>query len=93
MKYAVLAILMIILAGTFHILFIMFDNAYNNPDTGAFTKLTEVMNKTLNDEYRDRTYNNTLMYKEFFGIGRVITIALAPVLFAIEAFTHKTKIE
>jgi len=92
MKYAVLAIVMVCIAGMCHMMFIMFDYGFFDTESGGLHKLQETLNNSLNDQYRNSTYNTTIMLKNGFGWGRVICIGLAPVLFAVEAF-NRSKIE
>ena len=89
MKYAVLAIVMVFMAGIFHVMFIMFDYGFNDPDVGAFRKLPEIMNDSLSPTYQNWTYNQSMLARQFFGVGRFICIALCPILFVIEAVTRK----
>ena len=91
MKFVVLAIGMVVIAGIFHMLFIMFDYGYNNPDTGAFSRMVEELNETMSPYYRNWMWNNTLMYREFFGIGRFICMALCPILIGVEIFSKRLK--
>lgn len=85
MKWAVMAILMILLAGFFHMMFIMFDNIYYNPDNGIFHQLPESFNGSLNNSNQHKLYNDTLVFREAFGWGRVICLILIPGLIIIEA--------
>lgn len=82
-RYAILAIVMVMLAGIFHILFIMFDYGYNNPDTGAFTRLESMMNETLTGDYQQSAFDNNNMMRQFFGIGRFIILAICAIAFVV----------
>jgi len=84
--YIVACITLVCLAGIFHMLFIMFDYAYYNPDSGAFIMLPEVMNETMTPEYQNITYNQTIMYREAFGMGRFAVMGLCVVTFFIGIF-------
>lgn len=86
MKFVVIAVVMVVMAGFLHMMFIMYDYALHNPDSGMLTKLRESMNETLNTEARNRAINQTQMYREGFGWGRVICIGLALVIGPIELF-------
>ena len=92
MKYAILAAVTILICGMCHMMFIMYDYALFHPDSGGLSMITEKMNNSLNAEYRNRTYNQTVMLRDGFGWGRIICIGLAPVLLAVEAF-KRTRIE
>ena len=86
MKMAVVGIVIVLIAGMLHIMFIMFDYAYNDPDDGAFVKLRDSLNGSMNWEMRNKSYNNSRMVVQMFGIGRVAVLAVACVCFAIEVF-------
>lgn len=88
MKFLVAAIILVLLAGTFHVLFIVYDYAYNNPDSGGFILAQEALNDSLNPYYRNWVNNRTIMMRQFFGIGRVILLALCIVMFVAEVFTR-----
>ena len=83
----ILIIFMLIMcAGLFHILFVMFDYGFNNPDSGAFTALEEQMNETLTGEYRNAAYERNVMMREFFGVGRVIIVLICVIIIAYLLF-------
>lgn len=86
--FALAAITLVILTGFFHIMFIMFDYAYYNPDNGVFTILPEKMNETMNPIYQNITWNQTMMFREAFGVGRFVTLALGVVMFVIGAMDY-----
>lgn len=81
--FAVLTVICLLLFFVFHAIFIVFDYAYYNPDSGAFIKLTETMNETLNPVYRNITYNQSVMFRQAFGIGRFAVLGLCLVFFVI----------
>jgi hypothetical protein len=85
LKWAVMAILMVLLAGVFHVLFIVFDNVYYNDDNGVFHLLPESLNGSLSHSGQMHAYNQTKMFREAFGWGRVICLILVPGLIVIEA--------
>lgn len=85
MKFVVLVIIMVLMAGVFHLLFIGYDYAFHNPDSGFVPLLSEAANKTMNAEYRSAAQNRSDMLKDAFGISRVICIGLIPVAFVIRA--------
>lgn len=83
----VLIIFMLIMtAGVFHILFTMFDYGFNNPDSGGFTLLDEQMNETLTGEFRDNANARNAMLHQFFGIGRVVVLAVCVIAIAFILF-------
>ena len=81
--FAVLSVTCLLLFFVFHVIFIVFDYAYYNPDSGAFIQLTETMNETLNPEYRNITYNQSVMFRQAFGIGRFVILGLCLTFFVI----------
>lgn len=85
MKWAVMAILMVLLAGVFHVLFIVFDNVYYNDDNGIFKLLPDALNGSLNSSNQQSLYNQTNIFREAFSWGRVICLILVPGLIIIEA--------
>lgn len=92
MKFAVLGIMLVLITGLLHIMFIMFDYGFNDSDRGAFVKLSEKMNNTLDSDTQQSTYEKATELQEFFGIGRFITLGLGLVMFAVEVL-NKPKLE
>jgi len=88
--FALMAILLITFAALFHMLFIMFDYAYYHPDDGVFTLLPERMNETMNSDYQNSTWNQTIMLRQAFGVGRFITLGLAVTMFVLSAADYVT---
>ena len=84
-RFVVLAIMLALLAGFFHVMFIMFDNAWYSESSGAIPKIADVFNDTLSSDNRNSTWNQTVMFRDAFGIGRVICIVLVPVCIGMEA--------
>lgn len=91
--FLVLAVLMVIFAGIFHIMFIMFDYAFHNDDSGAFSQLSDRLNETMNPTWQNLSYNNSKRLTQFFGLGRIICIGLAPAMFIIAVVSNKRQIE
>jgi len=86
MKFVVLAIFMVLFFGVFHMVFIVFDYAYNDPDAGAFSLLQDSFNETVEDTDRQDWYNDHQnFYLEFFGIARFGFLALAIIFFIAAA--------
>lgn len=80
----VLAVMLAIIGFGLHVSFIMFDYAFHNPDSGAFIKLRNVANNTIdNTSWRDNTNDQGNMLRDAFGIGRVICIGLCVLCFII----------
>lgn len=88
MKYVVLAIFLVLMAGIFHMLFVVFDYAYNDPTRGAFSMLQDDFNESHNDTWDDWYEDHNNLYMQFFGIGRVGCIFLA-ILFAVVGMVSK----
>jgi hypothetical protein len=78
MRFVVIAFIMVLLAGFFHITFIMFDNVWYNDDNGVFKILPEAFNDSMNPVTRNSSWNTTKVLREAFGWGRVICIGLVP---------------
>lgn len=88
--FMIFVIVMVLMAGIFHMLFIGFDYVFHNDDSGAFTILDSSVNDTItNETFRSSTENNTNMFRELFGYGRIICIAIIPVAFIINATRKK----
>lgn len=85
MRFVILAIILVLLAGFFHIMFIMYDNFYYNDDTGLFNVLPEKLNSSLNEDTRNDSWNRTQMLRSAFGLGRVICIVMVPVCIVLQA--------
>ena len=92
MKFAVIAVVMVVMAGVFHMMFIMFDYGFFNPDTGGFVQLSDKLNESMLPEYRNQAYNQSQLFKWFFGMGRVICIVLCPVFGMVELFVSKRQV-
>ena len=89
MKFAILAVTMAIMAGVFHMMFIMYDYAFFNHEDGAFIQIGEKLNDTLRPEYRNQIYNQTQLEIWFFGVGRVACIAFCGIFFVVEVVTRR----
>jgi len=86
MKFVIIAIIMVLIAGILHMVFIGFDYGFHNPDSGMLPQLREKLNDSMLPEYRNKAYNNSQMMREAFGIGRVICIGLAIAIAPLELF-------
>ena len=82
-KYVIYGIVLVMLVGVFHILFIAFDYGFNNPDTGAMTRIKEISNETLTGDYRDSANDNYAMLTQFFGIGRFAILVIGIIGFVV----------
>ena len=63
----------------------MYDNIWYNDSTGIIPQLADRLNNSLTDDVRNNSWNKTSMFKDAFGIGRVICIALVPICIVIQA--------
>jgi hypothetical protein len=85
MRFVIIAFVMVLLAGFFHITFIMFDNVWYNDDNGVFKVLPAAFNDSMTPETRNSSWNTTKVLREAFGLGRVICICLVPLCLVLEA--------
>ena len=92
MRFVIVAIIMVLMAGFFHVMFIMFDNVWYDDDGGVFQVLPEKFNNSMDSETRNSSWNTTVMLRDAFGWGRVICIILVSVCFVLEA-VDKPRIE
>jgi len=84
MKYAILAVAFVMLAGTFHMMFIMYDYLYYDNDQGVFNIIADIFNDTMLPEYSANAWNQTQMLYQAFGIGRFVWMGVALLCFAVE---------
>ena len=82
--FAVLAITCLSLFFLFHSIFIMFDYAYYNPDSGALLTLSETMNETLTPAYQNLCWNQSVMFRQAFGVGRFIVLGFCVLFFIVD---------
>ena len=87
--FAVFTIMFVCIAAIFHFMFIMFDYAYYNPDSGALIKMTEAFNETLSTKYQNDLWNQTVMLREAFGYGRFGFFASGLIIFAVGVFDDR----
>jgi len=92
MKYALLIVVMVLMVGMFHMLFIMVDYVFIGDEHGAFPIMQDKLNDTWNIQTKNSVQNMSVMLKQFFGIGRVVIIVLIPVACVLMA-VRKPKIE
>lgn len=84
-----MSILLIIGAGICFVMFIMFNYAFNNADTGLFVKLNESAQKTMNADTRSWFVNLTGHIQTGFGMSGVILMGLG--IFVAVANSFKTR--
>ena len=85
MRFAIIAIILVLFVLIFHSLFVLYDYGFNNPDSGAFTMLEDKLEDRMPESYRDK--NEELL--QFFGVGRFIVLAIALACFALEIIDRK----
>lgn len=89
MKFALAAIILVLVAGIFHMVFTVVDYGYNNPDTGAFTRAHDIIRDNMKTPYYQNWLDDQQTFQlQFFGLGRFIILVMAIVLFAVEALTR-----
>ena len=77
--FVFVAIIMVTFAFVFHMIFIMFDYAYYHPENGIFNMMPERFNETLNTQYQNSAYNQTVMLRQAFGMGRFLVLGIGVV--------------
>jgi len=85
LRFVILAVALVLLAGFFHIMFIMFDNVWYNSDNGVFHVIPEKLNDTLSNDTKNSAWNTTGVLRQAFGLGRVICIGLCIGCLVLEA--------
>lgn len=88
MKFAVLGVAFVILAGTFFIMFTMYNYFYYNDTTGLLHILSDTLNDTMSPHYQNESWNTSVVLRDAFGIGSFIWLGIALVCFAVEAMKH-----
>jgi hypothetical protein len=86
MRFVIFAFLLVLLAGFFHIMFIMYDSVWYDADTGIIPRLADKLNNSLTGDTKNNSWNTTKMLRDAFGMGRVICIILVPACLVLEAF-------
>lgn len=84
MKFVVLGVMLVMVAGLFHMMFIMYDYLYYDADHGAINMIADIFNDTLLPAYQSRAWNATVLQYEAFGMARFLFIGVAIACFAIE---------
>ena len=87
-KFAVAAVVCVLFAGMFHMIFIMFDYAFWDDEDGAFYKLSDKLNDSMDDTHRQTAFEQGQMFKQGFGICRVICIGMC-IVFLVGAALRK----
>ena len=91
MKFAVLAVAFVILAGTFHIVFTMYDYMYYNDTNGVFKMIPEILNDTMLPKYQNSSWNTSQVLYQAFGIGRFVWFGIAMICIAVEVVNRPTQ--
>lgn len=84
-NYTFASMMLVLLAGVCFIIFIMFTYAYENPDSGLFTKLDESAEETMNAEGYSWFSDILDHVKTGIGFGGVFLLTLAIIIAAAGA--------
>jgi len=85
MRFVILAIILVLLAGFFHIMFIMYDYIWYDNEDGALNILSGKLNESMSQDNQNLSWNRTSILREGFSWGRVICIVMVPVCIGLEA--------
>ena len=88
MRFVFSAFLCVIVAGLCFSVFIVFNYAYNNPDTGVFTKLDETAQKTMSEKWYNWFSARKTTIANGFGLAGVV-ILLCAILITVAAGFEK----
>ena len=88
-KFAMAAIICVLMAGTFHMIFIMFDYAFWDDEHGAFYKLSDSLNESMDATHQQDAFKQGQMFKQGFGICRVICIGMCIVFLVAAGLSSK----
>lgn len=80
------AMVLVLLAGVCFILFIVFNYAYDNPDTGLFTLLNKSAGRTMNAEHLSWFGVRLDHIRTGFGLSALILFSLAILIFVFTSF-------
>jgi len=86
-KYVIFVVIMVLMTGIFHMLFIGYDYIFHHPDEGIVSILSDEANESMRPYYRSRWENTSNFLRDAFGMSRVICIGLAiavPVIGAVK---------
>ena len=92
-NYPFVAMILVLLAGICFIIFIMFTYAYENPDSGLFTKLDESASETMSTENYNWFSDIVDHVKTGIGFGGVFLLTLAIIIAAALLLMYKNKKE
>jgi hypothetical protein len=88
-KFAIAAVMCVLFAGMFHMIFIMYDYAFWHDEDGAFYKLSDRLNESLDATRQQDAFEQGQMFRQGFGICRVICIGMC-IVFLIAAGLSRT---
>lgn len=89
MKFPYAAFMCIIVSGLCFTMFIVFNYAYQNPDSGLFTKLDESAQKTMNDKWYDWFVDRKNNITAGFGMVGVVLLLSAILITVAAGFEHR----
>jgi len=88
-KFAMAAIICVLMAGLFHMIFIMYDYAFWDDEDGAFFKLSDKLNESMDVAHQQAAYDQGVMFRQGFGICRVLCIGMCIVFFVAAALNRQ----
>ena len=80
-KFAVAAITCALMFGLFHVIFIMWDYALWHDEDGALYRLSDKLNDSLDATHQQDAFEQGQMFKQGFGICRVILLGMTILFF------------
>ena len=91
MKFPILAIVLIVIAGIFMFMFTMANYIFNDPDEGIIEQLNESAQETMSGDQLTQWDNQIRKGKEAFGIISVILFLGVIVLFFAALFEKRRR--
>jgi len=79
-KFPFAAVLLMLIAGICFIIFIVANYAFDNPDSGLFTRLNESAEKTMNTKYHNWFIERIEHIRTGFGLSAVILFSISIVI-------------
>ena len=87
-KFAVGAIICCLMFGTLFMTYIMFDYAFWHDEHGAFYKLSDALNNSMDATRQQDAFEQGQMFRQGMGIGMVINLGLCIVFFVAYALNR-----
>lgn len=89
MRFPYAAFMCIIVSGLCFAMFIVFNYAYQNPDSGLFNKLDEMAQKTMSESRYNWFVERKNNIAAGFGIFGVLLLACAILITVAAGFEHR----